>query len=122
MTPDRARQRARELFEAIDGDHAEHGIRAIAAALIAVRREAMEEAGESVGRLIKLAASIARREYLPDLADCGTIHAARKRVELLDGRHAVLAVEIRQIADAIRALSRSASPSERLSESGAKPS
>ncbi len=62
-----------------------------------------ERARELVSRLIKLAASIARRAYLPDLAECRTIQHARVRVEALDDQHASLANEIRLAADSLTA-------------------
>lgn len=52
--------------------------------------------------LIKIAASVVHREYLPSLERCRTIQDAMAEVARFDSRHVDLAMKIKAVADRIR--------------------
>jgi hypothetical protein len=52
---------------------------------------------DAVGDLLKLAARVARREYLPSLERCHTICDARIELSCMDDRHGELAMQLKDI-------------------------
>ena len=68
----------------------------------AAEKDTREQCSQEVTELIKLAASVVRREYLPNLERCRTIRDARDEISRHDSRHVDLGMKIKAVAARLR--------------------
>lgn len=59
-------------------------------------------------QLIKIAADIANRRYVPSLDDCRTLRHAHQRVNEMSDRHGQLAYQLKELVDRLDAVAQSA--------------
>lgn len=74
---------------------------------------------ETRTKLLKIAAKVARREYMPSLENCRTISDARIEVRRMDDLHAQLAWELKTVLDALAGTQAQAAQSDKLAPANA---